>query len=485
MKGNLKTSKLSSRVAMAMGFFGSIQIVSILCSMVRTKLVALWIGAIGVGLFGLFNTALEMLSTFFQLGIRNSAVREVAIERNDPSRAARIIKVIRSWGLFLATIGAIITIVFSNVLSELTFGDSSYTFAFIILAIALFANIIMSGELAILQGMDRIKRLAKASVWGLVTGLVISIPMYYFWRENSIVPSILVFTCATLVAALIYRERTPSVKLSVREIRKDGTNFMELGFYITISLLLSQIASYIFMSWLNVNAKEGTEDVGYFQAGFTLVNKYIGLIFSAISLEFFPRLSSVYKSVRKSSLFVSHEIVMVMIVIMPVALLFLAFDRIVVEILYDKSFFACLPFIVWGLAGTVLRAFSWCMAFTIMARGDGKLFVVTETISSVFYLIFNIFAYQQWGIDGFGYAYAAWYLLYSLIIGFVYFRNYRMKLNKPAKIWTLTAFLTLTLFCFLKTVGVSNIYIIVAASLSVIVSFYALKKLVLKKKGAA
>lgn len=68
-----------SRMAMkAMGIFGGVQMIGIICSIVRTKLVALWIGPVGVGLFGLFNQALDMLNTATNLGIRQSSVRDIS-----------------------------------------------------------------------------------------------------------------------------------------------------------------------------------------------------------------------------------------------------------------------------------------------------------------------------------------------------------------------------------------------------------------------
>lgn len=75
-----------SRVAMkAMGIFGGVQMAGIVCSIVRTKLVALWIGPVGVGLFGLFNQALDTINTAANLGTRQSSVRDIsqAVERGD------------------------------------------------------------------------------------------------------------------------------------------------------------------------------------------------------------------------------------------------------------------------------------------------------------------------------------------------------------------------------------------------------------------
>ena len=53
-----KREGLSKVILKAMGIFGGVQVLTILCSIIRTKLVALWIGPLGVGLFGIYNQAL-------------------------------------------------------------------------------------------------------------------------------------------------------------------------------------------------------------------------------------------------------------------------------------------------------------------------------------------------------------------------------------------------------------------------------------------
>ena len=80
-----------SRMAMkAMGIFGGVQMIGIICSIVRTKLVALWIGPVGVGLFGLFNQALDMLNTATNLGIRQSSVRDISQAHENPAEQGHI-----------------------------------------------------------------------------------------------------------------------------------------------------------------------------------------------------------------------------------------------------------------------------------------------------------------------------------------------------------------------------------------------------------
>ena len=51
----------------------------------RIKLVALWIGAAGVGLFGLYNAAVELIAAVTQFNMRSTAVRDIALS-SYPSR---------------------------------------------------------------------------------------------------------------------------------------------------------------------------------------------------------------------------------------------------------------------------------------------------------------------------------------------------------------------------------------------------------------
>lgn len=171
----------------AMGIFGGVQMAGIACSILRTKLVALWIGPLGMGLFAIFNQALDMLNTATNLGVRSSSVRDVsqAMEHGDTSQVARIVAVVRRWSVWLGMGGAIVTAALAPVLSRLSFGDESRLWEFIALSIAVLLVALTNGEYAVLQGSGRLKRLASVTLWGTLGGLAISIPLFYWLRERA------------------------------------------------------------------------------------------------------------------------------------------------------------------------------------------------------------------------------------------------------------------------------------------------------------
>ena len=124
---------MSKRVLSAIGILGGAQSVTILCSLVRVKLIALWIGAAGVGLFGLYNTAIELIASVTQFNMRSAAVRDIASSR--PPVVARIFTAVRRWAWFLGLLGAFLTIVSAPALSRWTFGDDAHSGGFMWLSV--------------------------------------------------------------------------------------------------------------------------------------------------------------------------------------------------------------------------------------------------------------------------------------------------------------------------------------------------------------
>jgi O-antigen/teichoic acid export membrane protein len=417
----------------AMGIFGGVQMLSIICSIVRTKLVAIWIGPMGVGLFGLYNSALDMINTISGLGIRNSSVRDISLAHGngESSLIARMVAVVRRWSLFLGLAGALLTLCASPALSRIVFGDFDHIWGFVALSVAVLIFSLTNGEFSILNGTAKLRRLASATVWGVASGLVISIPLYYFLRVNSIVPAIIAYTASCGFFAWLFRNKDYSkepVNMSARETFDMGKGFARLGIFMTLSTFVSQISSFIFMAYLNHTAS--TETVGFYKAGYTIVDQYGGLIFSAIGVEYYPRLVQLCRSKMRLRIFVSQEINILLLVLVPCISLFLIFRSLVVSILYSGKFMVIVPFISWAIMGTIFRAVSWCIAFVILAKGSGKIYLITETLSAISGLVFNIVFYQLWGLEGFGIAFIAWYVLYTVIVGFVYYRTYHLHLHR-------------------------------------------------------
>lgn len=424
-----KRHSLSRGVVKVMGAFTGTQMIVILCSVIKMKLVALWLQAGGVGLFGIYNSTIESISTLTDMGLRQSAVRDAAIAARESKRLAMIAAVIRRWSVVAGLFGAVVISALSPVLSIFFFKTAAHWWSFAILSGAMLMNALLNGEQAILQGSGMLKRIIRSTLWASIAGLAVSVPMFYFLGETSVMLSILAYSAAGLgfIAAVRYR---PEVKVrpSREEIMKEGSSFVKLGASMAVATFVANIANLLFLAYLNNVAS--TAEVGYFQAGSTVVIRYVGLIFSAIGMEFYPRLSASSFSMRRISVFVSHEILLLLLVITPVIMLFLLMREIVVDVLYSPEFMVIVPFISWAILSSVFKAMSWCMAFTILAKGDGRTFIITESVDSAIGLVLNIVMYHAFGLAGVGVSYILWFLIYTLIVGRVYYHRYGLTLSR-------------------------------------------------------
>ena len=285
------------------------------------------------------------------------------------------------------------------------------------------------GEQSVLQATSKLKALAKGSFWGSFAGLLVSVPLFYYLREDSVVLSIIAYSVFVLMFTLLfgYGRTNEKIALSWGETIKQGKGFVKLGIYMSFASFITNVSHLLFMLFLNQEAS--TQEVGLFQAGYALVIRYAGLIFTAVGMEFFPRLSANSNSDHRVRLFVSHEIVLLLLVVTPMMILFLWARKWIVGLLYTPEFYAIIPFISWAIMCNIFKAVSWCMAFSIIAKGDGKYYVITEGVDAIIGLVLNILFYKYWGLEGIGIAYILWFLSYCVIVGTVYFGKYKLRLS--------------------------------------------------------
>ncbi len=449
-----------------MGVFGGVQAASIVCSLVRTKLVAIWVGTVGVGIFAVYNSAVDLLWPMALLGLNTAATRDIAAAPTPADQAATAAAVSR-WTVALALAGGLVTLLLAPWLSRISFGDAAHTTDFRLLSIAILFMVAAQGRLAILQGLGRLRQVAAASLAGAIGATVAAAALLYPLRQEGIILVIIAAAGTAAIAAYAAKEATrrnggdaPSrhparrgrQACRVGEQGGDGGararrllpasppkigSMIRLGLYITAATAVTNAAAYALIAWLT--ARHGSNTAGLYQAGFTLISRYPALIFTAIAVEYFPRLASVATRPRVTQLYVSHEMRLTLTIITPLVCLMTACAPWVLRLLYSSEFADATLMVQTGIIGTILRAASWCMAFTMLTRGDGRIYLLTETISAVAYVGLNILVYDTLGLAGMGVAYIGWYAVYTSVVAVVYRLRYRLRLARGTMALALAA----------------------------------------------
>lgn len=434
---------MTLRVLRALSLFGSVESLTIICNLIRTKLLSLWVGPLGVGLLAILGSALDLLSTISSLGIRQSAVNDIASPRALPDVPSLVTRLTR----WLALLGAALTILLAWPLSLATWGDTSHAWLFVILAVAVAASVITQGARAVMQGLGTLRLLAATSVWGVAIGLLVSIPLFRFFGIHGVLPSVIAVTLATAVAASIGSRRaqlstphsslpTPDSSLPTphsslltpnSQLLPRARHLLRLGAWLTLSSAVTLLSSYLVT--VIVNRLASTSGVGIFQAGYTLVDRYGGVIFTAIAMEFYPRLVANIHSPRRTGLILNHEISLLLAILLPAIPVFLLLLPYILPLLFSSQFLPALPYASWALPGMLFRAASWCIGFLIIARADGRLYLWVELSSSILYVLLSVSGYLIDGFRGMGIAYSLWYLIYFIITAAISRFHYRLPLS--------------------------------------------------------
>lgn len=327
--------------------------------------------------------------------------------------------------LYAGLLGAVVVLALSPWLSQWSFGTRDFTGAYMWLACTILFDTLTKGELAIFQGFRRLRILAQANLLGASAGLLISLPIYYIWRTDGVVVAIILSSICGYFATLLFRDKQKVPPLSVRQ---EGKSIITIGAMLTISGFASTLVSYLFNIYLRSHG--GLEDVGIYQSGFGLIDKYIGLIFVAMSTDYYPRLAAVHNQNTKLSSIMNQQTVVSLLILCPVITIFLPTAPLIVRLLLTKSFLPVIPFLSWAILGMIFKVVSTSMGYILIVKGAHRLFLGTELFSWSTILITNIIGYTLWGIEGIGIAFLFSYVCYFILIGTICYHNFKIGFNK-------------------------------------------------------
>lgn len=433
----------------ATSLFGGVQVFQILIGIVRTKFVAVLLGTTGVGIMGLFNAPLQLILSVTGLGITFSAVRDIseAYNSNDLTRIGVTVTTLRRWSWFAGILGLTVTVVMSPFLSEWTFGNRDYTWAFVWLSITILLQTISNGQKSLLQAGRRLKDLARASVWGSLAGLFTSVPLYYFFGIKGIVPSLIITAVTSLLLSWHFSRNVEvqAVKMNFRETYESGKSMVKLGLVITVTGVIGFLTTYILNAFISRTG--GVDQVGLYNAGWNVIGQSTGLVFAAMTTDYFPRLSAINKDDSKVNKLVNHQAEMVTLILAPILVALIVAMPLLIHLLYTASFLPVVNFASWLLLGILLKGLVWPVGFIFPAKGDLKTFSIIEISALSFDVLANVMGYHFFGLIGLGISFIINYLFgITLTLSFA-FKMYGFKYDKlTLKVFTISLFLVLGAF---------------------------------------
>lgn len=420
------------QIMKATSIFGGVQVFQIIISIVRSKFIAILLGPTGIGINSLLNSSTGLIAGLTNFGLGTSAVKNVAAAHGtgDLKRVSIVVKVLRRLVWITGLLGAILTIILSPWLSQLTFGNKDYTVAFIWISVTLLLNQISTGQGVILRGMRKINYMARSSLSGSLLGLFVSVPIYYKWGIDGIVPAIIISSIVNLLRTWYFARKVKIEKVSVsRETTLiEGKEMLVMGFMLSLSGLYVLAKNYGIRAYIsNVG---GMDEVGLFSAGTAIVTTYVGLVFTAMSTDYFPRLSAVAHNNADARKLINQQAEIAVLILAPIIIAFIVFISWIIFILYSDKFFDINQMVQWSALGMIFKGVSWSIAFIFLAKGKSKMFLANELIGGTGTLICQLGGYIIGGLTGMGIGFMLGYLYYMIQVYFVTRKYFEFSFDK-------------------------------------------------------
>jgi O-antigen/teichoic acid export membrane protein len=461
------------QIMKATSIFGGVQVYNIIISIVRSKFIAILLGPAGMGIAGLLTSTTGFIGTLANLGLSTSAVKNIAAANTsgDSNSVGTSVSVLRRLVWITGIIGTLFTLVFAPWLSELTFGNKDYTLAFILISITVLLSEINAGQFVVLQGMRKLQYLAKANVIGVTFALLTSIPIYYAWGVKGIVPAIILSSFLTLFLSWYFSSKVKidHVKVDRATLFLEGGDMVKMGFFLSLSSMISLGTSYVVRIF--ISHKGGVEQVGLYNAGFSIINTYVGMVFSAMATDYFPRLSGVVIDSRKTKSTINQQAEVALLILAPILTFFLIFINWVVILFYSSRFVTIDTMIHWAALGIFFKAASWPIAYLIIAKGHSKLFFYNELIVNLYMLGLNIIGYQLKGLEGLGISFFIGYLIYLIQVFIIVNRKYTFAFQKTFYEIFGIQFI-LGVLCFVTSKFLASPFNYIGGSLIILISSY-------------
>jgi len=394
---------------------GGASVIKILIGLLRTKVAAVLLGPAGIGLIGLFHSLIATASTVSALGFGNVGTRQIA-EANGSEDAQAVAAVRRAlfWGtLGLAVIGAGVFWLLRDALATTVIGDADASGTVGWLAIGVALTVAAGSQGALLNGLRRIGDIARVSVLSALLSALLGVGALWLLGDKGVLFFVLVGPLSSFLLGHWFVSRLPRVQGSRtlfrvlleqwKTLARLGAAFMVAGLAVTVGQLVVRTI---------VQRELGAEALGHFQAAWMISMTYIGFVLGAMGTDYYPRLTATIRDHAATNQLVNEQTEVALLLAGPVLVAMLGLAPWVIELLYSSQFAEAAIVLRWQVLGDLLKVASWPLGFIILAAGDGRAFMLVESLAIAVFVGLTWVGLPIMGIEATGIAFVGIYVFY-------------------------------------------------------------------------
>lgn len=413
---------------------GGAQFIQLLVALIRTKILVLFVGPVGMGVFSLLNSGIITIHQFTSLGIFQSAVRELSglFTSGNELVYAKTRKIYLLLTLCAGILAAGICVLLAHALSGWIFENDLYSTSFYIVALALVFMAFQYAMSSLIQARQRLLLLAKATIFGALMNLALTVPIIYFFKMDGIAP-IIVAGSLTMFLSHAYFERKIVLphpgKILKNEWIQISKPIVQLGFILMFSNLAMALFNFLLNTYLT---RFGSlQDVGYYQSAWSVCFQSIFIANATLTSDYYPRIAAIKEEPEKLNRAVNEQLAIMLYIVAPIAAGVIVFAPWLVRLLLSESFLVVVPILQVMAVSLVFRVIWVVFGVLILAKGKKWDYCKYDALlGNGLVFLLNIMGYAFWGLSGLAYSVCIGSVIMMLWLGSIARFRFKIHIHK-------------------------------------------------------
>ena len=402
--------------------------VRIVCGLVTSKLIAIYLGASGMAILGDLRNFLNSVQSISQLGINNGVVKYAAEYKEEESKLNNLVSTSLKIGCLASVVLGLILFIAAPQINDLVF-SSTYNFTSILRFAAVVLPIFTLNTLIlnVVNGVGDYKKVIYINIATNVLGVLLSvfliIRMQIFGALLSLVLSAVVGLLVTAVA--LYKERGYLITIFLLPVKYSVLK--KLASYGGMTLFSAIVSPWVYISIRqHIIVVDGLEKAGYWDAMLRLSDYYLMFATTLLTLYVLPKLSVIQtKKEFKTEVFNFYKTILPLF---GLGLILVYVLKIwIIKLVYNADFLQMKTLFIWQLAGDFFRVASLVLAYQLISKNKLRAFIITQIISlSVIYFSSTLLV-SRFGFVGASMGHLVSYIAYFLMLLVIFRKSLFVK----------------------------------------------------------
>ncbi|WP_456400378.1 O-antigen translocase [Persephonella sp.] len=392
--------------------------VKIIAGFIINKTLAVYGGPSGLAIFGQFRDFLAIVSNTSNGAISNGITKYVA-EYKKFEKKKKVISSANFITLSSSLLLSFLIFFLSDYISSFLLKTNEFSWVFKILSLVIFAIAFNLNLLSIINGLKRIKEYILFSVLNSLLLMLFSILLISKFGLIGALFSLILTPFVMCIILIIYTSKNKFLRRLLLKINFQKEYIRNLLNYSFMSIVaaLSGPGSYIVIR-MYIGKNLGWDSAGYWQGIWFISSVYLMVITTSLSVYYLPRLSELDDKEK-----IKKEIITGFKIVIPITILLALFiyslKNVIITTIFTSEFKPMIELFKWQLIGDVIKIASWILSYIMIAKAMTRLFIYTEILFSVLFVILSVIGIKLFGLIGVTYAFAFNYFVY-LIAMFIF-----------------------------------------------------------------